>query len=276
MPGLYAAARQAMKLVGLAFGWFESNRWPVTVFTLHRVRPDPSGEMQISPAAARRLLLTIAAHFDVIDGDRFLAEAGKVSGRRRALITVDDAFDDAYSELFPIAKELGMPFVLFVPTRFLEEPSQAPVSYSFTPHDHRPCSFDQLREMAESGLVTLGAHSHGHEEVTELDVLGLQQDCRRHAAVFEREGLPAPRLYAYPRGVFDLTSARELSHFYKAGFAGAPHHHLSGELAAMAIPRVPLRGSDAGLVGRLKARGWRSAEERLIAAARRFARSVRS
>lgn len=230
----------------------------VSVFTLHRVLPDAQGELAVTPEQAEQWLRQIAQRYRVLSGDVFLHPPA--DRKPLALITVDDAFSDAHDHLWPLLQALRVPVVLFVPTGFIDS-GNPPISFAVDRSQYRPCTWEQLRSMAASPWITLGAHSHAHLEVQTQDADALAVDTEHCLRRFAEEGLPRPRLYAYPRGKFTPEAARVLGSFFDAGFAGAPHHGLGGELSRMAWPRVPLRGSDAGFWGRRKIRTGTSQEE---------------
>lgn len=281
-------ARQAVKVLGFAvgatvalLGWMRGRSRPVTVFTLHRLqcKSGPSGEMYVSTEAMERWLRRLTQRWELLNAEQFCRcrREGLPTNIEKplALVTVDDAFDDVFSGFFPLAERYETPFVLFVPTDFIDDPTQIPVSYQADPALHRPCSWDQLRRMQASGLVTLGAHSAAHREVDEQSDEMLLKDCVRANAAFEREGLESPTMYAYPRGTYSARAARILRQYYEFGFAGTPHDRLDGDLRDMAVPRVPLRGSDVGWSGWLKVSGWPSEEERIIDWAKRVRAKAR-
>jgi peptidoglycan/xylan/chitin deacetylase (PgdA/CDA1 family) len=230
----------------------------ITVFTLHRVLPDAQGELAVTPAQAGQWLRQIAQRYRVLSGDEFLHPPADI--KPLALITVDDAFSDAHDHLWPLLQTLRVPVLLFVPTAFIDT-GNPPVSFAVDRSQYRPCTWNQLRSMAASPWMSLGAHSHSHLEVQTQGDEDLAADTEQCLRRFAEEGLPRPHLYAYPRGKYTPDAARVLSRFFDAGFAGAPHHGLGGELSRMAWPRVPLRGSDAGFWGRRKIRTGNSQEE---------------
>jgi poly-beta-1,6-N-acetyl-D-glucosamine N-deacetylase len=240
-----------------------AQRATVAVFTLHRVLPDAKGEMEVAPEQARAWIRQIASEYQIISGLEFVARSENGfsnAGTRIALITVDDAYVDAYEYLFPILNDLEIPVVLFVPTHFIDS-GKPPISFKADPANYRPCTWDQLREMAASPWVTLGCHSHRHIEAPLQTRSELIADTEAALGRFQAEGLLQPKLYAYPRGQFSHDSAEVLAGFFRFGFAGAPHHSLEGNLSRMAVPRVPLRGSDAGFWGKRKIRQGTSHEE---------------
>lgn len=266
-----------VKGFGLLLGPFLAPpRAPVTVFTLHRISSDQVGEMMLTPKFVARFLAAVKARYEVVSWGEYLVRAqAPKGGGPLAVLTVDDAFSDAFTELYPILQKLHLPITLFVPTQFMQQPEQVPVSFAYDPALYRPCSWAQLRSMQASGLVTLAAHSHAHVPVNQLTAAQIDADTALSQAIFASQGLPQPRLYAYPRGVFTASAAAVLSKHYESAFAGAPHHALPPPLAHMAVARVPIRGSDQALFWRFKVCGWPTAEEWLIERIKRLAQRLR-
>jgi len=81
------------------------------VVALHRI-----GGTRLSTETVRRQLAFVAKHYEVVHPSQMAA-----CGRRRrvAMVTVDDGHADVYSEFFPIASSLGLPFGLCPSTDFL-------------------------------------------------------------------------------------------------------------------------------------------------------------
>ena len=81
------------------------------VVALHRI-----GGTRFSTETVRRQLAFVAQHYEVVHPSQ-MASCGK--RRRVAMVTVDDGHADVYSEFFPIASSLGLPFGLCPSTDFL-------------------------------------------------------------------------------------------------------------------------------------------------------------
>lgn len=255
----------ALKLCALIGCFLAPRRRGTTVFTLHRVLEDQTGEMVVQPAFFERLMTRFKDKLKLLDGDRFCgAMADPDSLHPSGLITVDDGFSDFYNMVFPVLKSKRTPVLLFVPTQFMNDPDQAPVSYAHDPAQYRPCTWAQLREMQDSGLVEIGGHSHSHRELPTLTGDELRADLEESHRIFESEGIRRPRFFAYPRGVFDAESACVVAEYYEYAFAGSPQDRLPGGLSRYAVPRLPIRGSDQHFFWRLKIAGYLNAEEALI------------
>ena len=143
-------------------------------------------------------------------------------------ISIDDAFRSIYTEAWPRLRAAGLPFTIFVSTAALDE--------------KRPgyMSWDKLREMAASGLVTVGNHSVRHDHMADLPAAEARAEIAQAAARFERELGSAPSLFAYPYGEYGRALRDAVA---EAGFAAAFGQH-SGAVARStdryALPRYAL------------------------------------
>ena len=78
------------------------------------------------------------------------------------LLTIDDAFSSFYLNAWPIIKKNKIPIILFVSTREVGK-------YGYM-------TWDQIREIAASDLVTIGNHSHSHEYLIDWDEKKIRED----------------------------------------------------------------------------------------------------
>ena len=118
----------------------------------------------------------LAAHFRWLAAEKFnvisindvlAAQAGeRPLPERSVLLTFDDGFRSVYTHVFPLLKSFGFHAVVSPVTSWIE--SDIPIPYNkaeLTREDF--LTWDQLREMSESGLVEVASHSHNmHRGVT--------------------------------------------------------------------------------------------------------------
>jgi len=120
--------------------------------------------------------------------------------KRAVLLTFDDGYKSAYTQVFPILQEFGDKAVVSLITHWIEE------------GDPGYLTWEECREMADSGLVEFGSHTHdAHEE----GIRRREGECREdyEARVLSdiqrsidliREHLgAAPQFFAYPKGLTD-------------------------------------------------------------------------
>ncbi|MDY6084250.1 MAG: polysaccharide deacetylase family protein [Dialister sp.] len=116
---------------------------------------------------------------------------GAALPERPVCITFDDGYQDSYTVVYPIMKEFGYPWTLFLIT---DDVGQM----------HNRMTWEQLREMANSHTVTIANHTLSHPKLHNLptraekknEILGAQQ------ALKYQLGIDNAWL-AYPYGDYD-------------------------------------------------------------------------
>lgn len=103
-------------------------------------------------------------------------------------LSVDDAWMTVHRNAWPRLKAAGLPFTLFVVT---DETDRGGSEYM---------SWDQIREMAQSGLVTIGSQGAGHPHMPALSQASVAEDLARAAGRFQAELGFVPKLFAWPFG----------------------------------------------------------------------------
>jgi peptidoglycan/xylan/chitin deacetylase (PgdA/CDA1 family) len=117
-----------------------------------------------------------------------------------ALITLDDADASQYRYAFPVLKREQVPFALFVITGQVGSNDFQGIEMS---------SWQQIREMAASGLVTIGSHTHNQHTrdasgkppfLRSEDMPAFSQDFQMSIGTIEKETGAKPQYFAYPYG----------------------------------------------------------------------------
>ena len=113
---------------------------------------------------------------------------GKPFSKRYILLTVDDAFKSFYENAWPVLKEKKIPFILFVNTR------------EITSKHSNYMSWDQIRELKNSGLVTIGGHSWSHEYFINMKLEDVKKDIQKSHDDYQKQLKQIPDLYAHTFG----------------------------------------------------------------------------
>jgi peptidoglycan/xylan/chitin deacetylase (PgdA/CDA1 family) len=116
----------------------------------------------------------------------------------------------------------------------------------------RPMKPDELRELAAEPLVTIGAHSHGHELLDQIAPDSARSSIARSRELLERWTGQPVRHFAYPNGNFSPALMALLN---ELGFASATtlSERLAGpDAPAMALPRIGVGRYDGLARWRLK------------------------
>jgi peptidoglycan/xylan/chitin deacetylase (PgdA/CDA1 family) len=160
---------------------------------------------------------------------------------RTAVLTFDDGYASVHEAAFPLLRELGWPFTIFVTAGLI------------TSNPNLYASWEQLREMAAAG-ATLANHTVSHpyflnREPGEDDARWLQ---RIEREITEAEDLIASetgqshRLLAYPYGEYDPAIQALVT---RLGYVGIAQHSgpINGSSDFTALPRFPFSGIYASM-----------------------------
>ena len=132
-----------------------------------------------------------------------LAGAGKPLPQKHVVLTFDDGYRNNLTAAAPILERHGFSATIFIATGYIGARSTWSRQHASIP-TMPMMSADQLREMRAAGF-DLGAHTHTHPYLTELDPAGAREEMLRSRKVLEDLlGEPVP-LFSYPFGDFDAS-----------------------------------------------------------------------
>lgn len=90
---------------------------------------------------------------------------------KAVVVTFDDGYENVFLNAWPVLRELEIPATIFVNTAELDTDQPFACDQwgqqfaDLAPQSaYRPLQYDQCREMIDSGLVTIGAHTHSHAD----------------------------------------------------------------------------------------------------------------
>lgn len=159
------------------------------------------------------------------------------------VLTFDDGYEDFYTNVFPILQDLNLPAILFVTTGFIED--KIPYVLSSPPaQEVKPVSWEMLREIHRSGLVTLGSHTHTHLELPGQLKEKIVEELKQPIELFkERLGITIKH-FAYPRAIWDLETEMFVKEFYESAVIGGYKKATQKGFNPYEITRMPILKKD--------------------------------
>ncbi len=129
--------------------------------------------------------------------------AGKSSIQKPVMLTFDDGYLDNYENLFPLLKKYNVPALIFLITDRIGTPEYM--------------SWEQIKEMQASGLVSFGSHSLSHRRLRSLSDEEIAREITESKHLLEEKlGCPVTAFcYPYGAGGFDK---RVRPQVFKAGY----------------------------------------------------------
>jgi len=89
------------------------------------------------------------------------ARNGKPLPRKPVLLTFDDGLRSVYQTVYPLLRAYGYPAVVAVVSSWIDLPQGQSIDYGPRPFTHGDfLTWQQLREMQDSGLIEVVSHSH--------------------------------------------------------------------------------------------------------------------
>jgi peptidoglycan/xylan/chitin deacetylase (PgdA/CDA1 family) len=134
---------------------------------------------------------------------------------RPVVLTFDDAYEDFYTDAFPVLREYGFAATLYVVTAFVNGRARW---LHYERETHRPMiSWGQLREIADQG-IECGSHTRVHPQVDTLPRQEAWDEIRTSKDDLEQQlGRPVTT-FAYPYGHFDAATRAMVA---EAGYSAA-------------------------------------------------------
>lgn len=153
-------------------------------------------------------------------------------------LTFDDAYVDFYYLIFPLLKKYNLKALLAVPTKYILDDCDEDknVRMSFEHNDEFEnfekgtfCTFLEMKEMINSGLVQVVSHSHSHTNLLE-EGINLEEELKSSKKILEKKLNIEVESFVFPFGKYDEFIAQETLKHYKYAFriGNAVHKNFSG------------------------------------------------
>ena len=236
-----------------------------SVLIYHRVGGGTPDERDLPVVEFEAQVEVLASH-RVVSLDAALDELNAGDDREKVVLTFDDGFEDVYTTAWPLLREAGLPFTIYVTTAYLDGTMHWHGSTS--KHPGPALTWSQLEELAASPLVTIGNHTHTHARPEDLSAAELD---RCSELLEQRLGI-VPQHYCFTWGV-PVPEARPLLEArFRSAATGLVGRNTS-TTDPMNLHRIPVRGSDPLPFFEAKLRGDLWAErtyERIVQTAKRL------
>ncbi|MBP9817184.1 polysaccharide deacetylase family protein [Candidatus Shapirobacteria bacterium] len=170
----------------------------------HHIQPEVEaktkgqGGLSISPDWLRKHLEYLRMNgYTIIDAHDLngFFDNGLKLPNKPVIITWDDAYEDNYSFALPIIREQVAKVTLFTPTGLVTNPDYL--------------NWEQIREMAGSGLVYFGNHTWSHQSM-KTTAEKIREEIGTADKQLVEHGLNSHKVFAYPYGSYSKLAEEEL------------------------------------------------------------------
>ena len=203
----------------------------------HRVGGQSPDELDVASDAFANQMQVLAQH-KVLSLDDAVDRLAVGDDRASFVLTFDDGFGEVYANAWPVLRELQLPFTIYLTTAYVGKR----LSWSgSTAREQGAAALTwlQLSEMVESGLCTIGNHTHTHarpEVLTEGELDACSDEIRKNLGL-------TPHHYAYTWGI----AVPRMEDALRQRFRSAATGQLGRNTAStdvIRMRRVPVRRTD--------------------------------
>ncbi len=143
------------------------------------------------------------AHLKVLDelGYEYLfAEEWRITETPSVIITLDDGYEDNYTNMFPILKAYGAKATVFLVSSLIDTDGYLTRA--------------QIKEMSDSGLVSFQCHTARHVDLSHLSAEGVRREFTESVGIIEEITGKTVRALAYPAGSYNDTVLQIVPEFF--------------------------------------------------------------
>jgi len=243
-----------------------------TLLVYHRVGGGTADELDLPVEhLAAQLDLLVADGHHVLSLDAALDRLDAGDPTPSVVLTFDDGFEDVHRWAWPLLRDRRLPFTIYLTAGLVAGDMRWEGSTAAS-QGAPALTWEQLVEMHDSGLCTVGNHTWDHAEPDAIDVDQLD---RCSDEVEGRLGV-RPRHFAWTWGVEAPSLLPAVRERFRSAATGDLGRNLpDGDRHALC--RVPVRRTDPPAFFRAKLRGGLRAERayaRLVAATRAAERGL--
>lgn len=231
--------------------WQHDRRPGVVVLLYHRVGGGTSSDVDLGAAVFERQMRYLRRSCLTVSLD----EVAEIAHRRAArqanrdvvAVTFDDGYLDTYETAYPILRRFEIPATVYLPAGYVE--AQRPFDFggfrqAAVEQRPRPITWDMAADMMHSGLVTFGAHTATHVDLSQTGAADTVRELEECDRLIERRLGTVPRHFAYPWGRSSPQTERLVAARYATVTMGGPRKNAYVELDLSKLWRYPVLRTD--------------------------------
>jgi peptidoglycan/xylan/chitin deacetylase (PgdA/CDA1 family) len=207
--------------------------------------------MEVTTEAFSWQLEWLVANREVVSLDTAVERWHEPDADRLVVLTFDDGYRDTYTTAFPLMAGRRVPFTLYLSTEMIESiPTESGAE---------PLRWDQIETMVDSGLVTVGSHTHTHRDLRFASADETLWEVESADSIIDARLGVRPRHFAYPWGYWGESAHDVVRQRYESAVLGAPISRSDFDPHKM--HRYPIQLSDGIAWFRARLSGGLLAEE---------------
>jgi peptidoglycan/xylan/chitin deacetylase (PgdA/CDA1 family) len=224
----------------------------IVILLYHRIGDGP-GEIELRAEEFAVQMAYLSERENVLSLDTLLD--GSTGGG--VIVTFDDGTSDFHEFVLPILVGMRVPATLYLATSLVREEGGDGLTWR------------QLEDARDTGLVTIGSHTHSHADLSKLDERSSEDEMSRSKGLIEdRLGVEC-RHFAYPWSVASPAADRAARRIFRTAALESWRTNRTGRVDLFRLGRTPVLASDGQTFFRGKVHGFLDGEALVYRALRR-------
>lgn len=170
-----------------------SKKYVLPILMYHSVDENENiTKLSVSPATFRNQMLFLKNHnYNIISLSKIveLIKTNAPIPSKTVCITFDDGFENNFTYAFTVLKELKIPATIFIISGNIDKQNY--------------CTSEQIKEIANSGIVSIGAHTASHKFLPDIDENQAIYEIEQSKKSIENLINKPVEHFAYPGGGFN-------------------------------------------------------------------------
>lgn len=256
--------RKVGKALFSAADLFLSSPLGPRILIYHQVGAGLGRQMEVSIENFEWQLDWLSKNREVVDLETAVARWSEPNSDRLVVLSFDDGYRDVFTAAFPRLLEKGLPFVLYLTTGPIESDSNIG-----DVDGTEALTWEMVRAMNESGLATVGAHTHTHPDLRGVNPDQIEEELATSDDLIEGRTGVLPRHFAYPWGYWsEAANPIVIERYESAVLGGTPSPPVNPP--PHQLHRYPVQLSDGIGFFRARLEGGFRAEEKARRLLRRY------
>lgn len=237
--------RWAVKLYDLITNYTLRRKSKSNILMYHSVGGHEKIELDIPTKIFEKQILRLISIGQIIPLERYLNLKANEKENFFFVLTFDDGFDNFYTNVFPILKRYNITATLFPAINFLNQADNIPLHKRVGAFNKfKPLKLVEIKEMVDSGLVSLASHGYGHIDYSEENDLLLDEDIKSANNWFSYHFNFIPQIFAYPMGRYSHNSNLIIKKYFKIAFLAGHSADKDDNINLLMFPRIPILRTD--------------------------------
>ncbi len=215
----------------------------------HQVGTGTGKQMEVSLDDFLWQMNWLVANREVVSLDAAVRRWEEPGSDRLVVLTFDDGYEDTYTKAFPLLAERGFPFTLYLTTEMIENGKEGALGWG------------QILAMLDSGLATVGSHTHTHRDLRSVPPQEIRQEMLQADQIIKERSGVVPQHFAYPWGYWSPVAHQVATEEYKTAVLGGSTKRVATDFHR--LHRYPIQLSDQKLWFGSRLRGGLMVEEML-------------